>query len=113
MAACQKVPTQNGAPAEPFHAPRASAPVSSAAGSASPVAASPPMVIERDAGAGVTSPTAASLVSEVSFEGTRVAVGVVGDRCAVTFKGGDVVHLDMAPPCYVLVWNEPPVRRSL
>jgi len=110
IGACQKVPVQSAPGVTPLPAPPAMASVSGAAASAPALAANPPVAIERDAGAEAAAPTASISASEVTFEGTRLTVGVVGDRCVLTFKGGDAVRLDLAPPCYVLVWNEPPPR---
>lgn len=110
MGACQNAPAQSAAGVEPFPTPRATASVSSAAASAPALAASPPVAIERDAGAEAASPSGSNSVSEVNFEGTRLSVGVIGDRCVLTFKGGSAVRLDLTPPCYVLLWTEPPPR---
>jgi hypothetical protein len=51
-----------------------------------------------------------SPVSEVAFEGSRLTLGSIGDRCALTFEKGSTVRLELAPPCHVLVWNQPPPR---
>jgi len=56
--------------------------------------------------------TAASVASEYRFESTRLDLAVSGNRCSLTFVGGSVhtVSLDLTPPCYLLIWNQPPPR---
>jgi hypothetical protein len=85
---------------------------SAAAAAGAPLASTQASVTALSDSAPPASDVGGMADAEYQLGSTRLKLGVTGDRCALTFgdESAKAVSLDLTPPCYLLVWNQPPPR---